>query len=277
MYSNCIRLKRPLLGFLFFILIAGLFTNSCTTLRNVRYFSDLPDSANVKQLKDLNYKEPQIRTDDILSVNIQTADPNSTQVITQGNLQNSAVGASSASGVGGQTTSGYLVDNEGEIEIPVLGKLHVAGLTTEQTRNLIREQASKYYKNPTVNVRFVNLRVTIIGEVNKPGTYVLANERVTLLDALGLAGDMTIYGRRDNVALIRQYDDGRREIVRLDLTKSQVLNSPYYYLRQNDYLYVEPIKAKIVASDAIQNRNIAIATSVLSIVILLFSTIYNHN
>lgn len=261
---------------LFFPVIFIAIVSSCSSIKNVKYFTDIPDTAASKMLGDIKYVEPCIQPDDILSINVQTVDPAATQIITASNLQNSAVGSTSVGSTGSQTINGYLVDKNGYVEIPVLGKLKLQGLTTQQARELIRARAEQFFKDPTVNVRFANFRVTILGEVEKPGTYVVPNEKITILDALGLAGDLTIYGKRENVLLIRQYADGRREAVRLDLTKSSVLNSPYYYLRQNDYIYVEPVKSKLVASDAIQNRNVniltAISASVLSLLAILIST-----
>jgi len=262
---KCILIIYPLLIF-----------TSCASIKNVKYFNDIADTTNVTRLASVNYIEPKIKPDDILFVNIQTVDPLATQVLQSGNLQNSAIGSTSAGSTGGQTVSGYLVDNSGNIELPVLGKIRVIDLTTEQAREAIRSKAGQYYKNPTVNLRFANFKITILGEVNKPGTYVVSNEKINILDALGLAGDLTVFGKRENVSLIRQLDDGTREYVRLDLTKSTVLNSPYYYLRQNDYIYIEPGKSRIVSSDAIQNRNISIVTaigaSLISVLAILLST-----
>lgn len=252
---------------------------SCSTIKNVKYFKDIPDTAQYTRLADLKYTEPKIQPDDILSINIQTVDPTATQTLTQGNVQNAAIGATSAGSTGGQTIAGYLVDNKGSIEMPVIGKIMLAGLTTEQARDLVREKATQYYKNPTVNLRFANFKITILGEVTKPGTYVVSNEKINILDALGLAGDLTVYGKRENVVLIRQQDNGSREFVRLDLSKSEVLNSPYFFLRQNDYLYIEPSKSKIASSDAIQNRNITILTTLggllISIVAIVVSATNN--
>jgi polysaccharide biosynthesis/export protein len=249
---------------------------SCSSIKNVKYFTDIPDTARYTLLSKLKYVDPLIQPDDIMSINIQVADPVATQVIATGNVSNSAVGSTTAGSTGSQTINGYLVDESGNVEIPVLGKIQLRGLTTEQAREVVRTRARTFFKDPTINVRFANFRITVLGEVAKPATYVVPNEKITILDALGLAGDLTIYGRRDNVLLIRQYDDGRRESIRLDLTKSAVLNSSYYYLRQNDYIYVEPTKAKIVSSDAIQNRNISIITaigaSLISVIAILLST-----
>jgi polysaccharide export outer membrane protein len=241
--------------------------SSCSSIKNVKYFTDIPDSGKNVKLNNIPFIEPTIQTDDILSVNIQVLDIDGPKTLSVGNQQSSAVGNSSVSGTGGQTVTGILVDRNGDVEFPVLGKVHVAGLTTEQAREAIRERTLRDYKNPSVTVRFANFKITILGEVEKPGTYVVTTERVNILDALGLAGDLTIYGKRDNIKLIRTKADGDREVVMLDLTKKAILNSPYYYLRQNDYIYVEPIKTKVVASDAIQNRNITITTTVISFLV----------
>jgi polysaccharide export outer membrane protein len=272
-------MKNEIKGNIFLALViigVTLLNLSCSSIKNVKYFTDIPDTARYTKLANLKYVDPKIQPDDILSINIQVADPIATQVIATGNASNSAVGSSTAGSTGSQTVNGYLVDPSGNVEIPILGKIKLEGLSTEQAREEVRTRASVFFKNPTINVRFANFRITVLGEVAKPATYVVANEKISILDALGLAGDLTIYGRRDNVLLIRQYDDGRRETVRLDLTKSDVLNSSYYYLRQNDYIYVEPLKAKIVSSDAIQNRNISIITaigaSLISVLAILLST-----
>ena len=272
-------MRNNIKGNIFLSLVIAAFTLlnlSCSSIKNVKYFTDIPDTARYTSLNRLNYVDPLIQPDDIMSINIQVTDPTATQVIATGNVSNSAVGSTTAGSTGSQTINGYLVDESGNVEIPVLGKVKLKGLTTEQAREVVRARASLYFKDPTINVRFANFRITVLGEVAKPATYVVPNEKITILDALGLAGDLTIFGRRDNVLLIRQYDDGRRETIRLDLTKSSVLNSPYYYLRQNDYIYVEPTKAKIVSSDAIQNRNISIITAVgaslISVIAILLST-----
>jgi polysaccharide export outer membrane protein len=259
------------------IICIPIILSSCSSIKNVKYFKDISDTAQYTRLADLKYTEPKIQADDILSINIQTVDPAATQSLTLGNVQNSAIGSTSAGSTGGQTISGYLVDNKGNIEMPVIGKILLAGLTTEQARDLVRERASLYFKNPTVNLRFANFKITILGEVTKPGTYVVSNEKINILDALGLAGDLTVYGKRENVVLIRQQENGSRALARLDLSKSDVLNSPYFFLRQNDYLYVEPGKSKIVSSDAIQNRNIAIITSAVASLISVIAIIISAN
>ncbi|MFD1256119.1 polysaccharide biosynthesis/export family protein [Mucilaginibacter terrae] len=259
-----------------FVIILNIIFSSCSSIKNIKYFKDIPDDKLETVLAKVPYIEPKIQPDDILSVSIQTVDPNATQILNAGNLQNAAIGATSAGSTGSQSVSGYLVDNSGNIELPVMGKIKVSGSTTEEAREIIRIKTAEFFKNATVNLRFANFRVSIVGEVAKPATYVISNEKVTILDALALAGDLTIYGKRDNITLIRQDESGERKVVKLDLTNSAVLNSPYYYLRQNDYIYVEPSNSKIASSDAIQNRNISIITAVgaslISVIAILLST-----
>jgi len=181
-----------------------------------------------------------------------------------------AIGASSAAMVGNQVISGFLVDKDGFIQMTLLGKIKVGGLTTYQVRDKITELASQYYKNPTVQVRFANFKITVLGEVTRPATYTVPNEKVTVLDALGLAGDLTIYGKRENVLLVRD-QQGQKELVRLNLNDSEVFRSPYFYLRQNDVLYVEPGKAKAAANNAARTQTFAIIGSLLSVLIVAVS------
>lgn len=248
---------------------------SCSSIKNVKYFKDIPDTVTITRLAALTYIEPKIQPDDILSINIQTADAAATQILQAGNVQNAAIGVSSIGTTGSQSVSGYLVDLNGKIELPVLGKISISGLTTEQAREVIRSKAAEYYKNPSVNLRFANFRITVLGEVAKPGTYVVSNEKINVLDALGLAGDLTIYGKRDNISLIRQNEDGTRDLVKLDITKSEILNSPYFFLRKNDYLVIEPSKSKVASSDAIQSRNISIATAIGASFITIIAVLLN--
>ncbi len=242
-----------------------LFCISCS-VKKIVYFNDLPiDSARIVK-QAANYAEPIIQSDDIISVTVQTIDPATSEVANQSVVQQ-AVGASSAAMTGNQVISGLLVDKDGYINMTLLGKVEVKGLTSYQARERITTLAEQYYKNPTVQVRFANYKITVLGEVARPATYTVPNEKVSVLDALGLAGDLTIYGRRENVLLVRDHD-GEKELVRLDLNDSRIFQSPYFYLRQNDVLYVEPGKAKAAANNAARTQTFAIIGSVLSLVIV---------
>lgn len=252
--------------------LGALLFSSCGTPQNVVYMSNL-DSVKYTQIQRAQFKQPLIQTDDILNITIQTQDITETSALNQTSLSpGGAQAAPVAAGAGGAATaaiSGFLVNQNGNVEIPILGVVKVAGLTTDEARELVKSKASKFYKDPTVQVRFSNYKITMLGEVNKPSTYTMPNEKVTIFDAISLAGDLTIYGKRNNIMLMRDNGD-KKDIVRLDLNSSTILSSPYYYLQQNDVIYVEPSKAKAAANNAprIQLISIALATATLLVALL---------
>ncbi len=248
-----------------------IFLAGCSSVKNTVYFNDLPIDS-VRIIKEAAaFSEPVIQPDDILSVTIQTIDPATAAVANQA-VSTQAIGASSATNVGAQLISGFLVDRDGYIQMPLIGKVNVKGLTSYQAREHITTLATQYYKEPTVQVRFANYKITVLGEVMRPATYTVPNEKVTVLDALGLAGDLTIYGKRENVLLVRE-QNGKKELVRLNLNESKVFQSPYFYLRQNDVLYVEPGKAKAAANNASRTQTFAILGSVISVLIVALTRI----
>ncbi len=165
--------------------------------------------------------------------------------------------------------SGYLVDNTGAIELPVLGKVAVAGQTANQVKDRLRESLREYLKEPTVTIRNLNFRISVMGEVMRPSLFTIPNEQITLLEALSLSGDITIYGRRENVLIIRE-EDGKRTFARVDLTRRDLFSSPYYYLHPNDVVYVEPGKARAATADR-TNQLLPIALSALSFVAIIVS------
>ena len=168
----------------------------------------------------------------------------------------------------------YLVDNEGKISFPVLGALTVGGLTKKQAEQLIVDKLKPYMKeNPIVTVRMVNYKISVIGEVARPGTFTISNEKVNLLEALAMAGDMTVYGLRDNVKLIREDANGKQQIVTLDLNNAETILSPYYWLQQNDVVYVTPNKAKARNSDI--GNSTSLWFSATSILVSLASLLFN--
>ena len=169
----------------------------------------------------------------------------------------------------------YLVDNEGKISFPVLGALTVGGLTKKQAEQLIVDKLKPYMKeNPIVTVRMVNYKISVIGEVARPGTFTISNEKANLLEALAMAGDMTGYGLRDNVKLIREDANGKQQIVTLDLNNAETILSPYYWLQQNDIVYITPNKAKARNSDVGNSTSLWFsATSILVSVVSLLVNI----
>jgi polysaccharide export outer membrane protein len=144
----------------------------------------------------------------------------------------------------------YLVDNEGMIDFPVLGRLKVGDLTKTQAEEMIRQGLKPYLKEvPIVNVRMANYKISVLGEVARPGTFSISNEKVNIFEALALAGDMTVWGVREDVKLIREDSNGERQVISLNMNDAEVINSDYYYLQQNDVVYVTPNKVKARNSD----------------------------
>lgn len=255
------------------ILIAGLlifYLASCTSTKKIRYFRDVTDTTHGSQIPSAVFKDPVIQPDDILSISIQTIDPQNALIINQMAGSMPSVGSSSANSIGQQVITGFLVDKEGKVELAMIGKLRLAGLTTSQARDTVRAKAALYFKNATVNVRFANYKITVLGEVNRPATYTVPNEKITLLDAIGLAGDLTIFGKRNNVLLIRD-NNGKKEFERFDLNSSDIFKSPYFYLKQNDVIYVEPNKAKAASLNAARVQTYALVGTILSVLIVLLS------
>ena len=257
---------------------------SCSSTQKIKYFQDIPDSGVVKTIPAAPYNEPKVQVGDLLNVNVQTLDPLATQMVNMGNTI--VPGSASTSSTGGtasaaalstlsqqQTTSGYMVDKNGTIDIPILGKISVVNHTTSELKEIIKSEADKYYKDPVVIVRLINFSVSVTGEVLKPGVYVMPTEKVSIINAIAMAGDLTIFGKRENVLLIRENVDGTKTAYRINLKKSDIMSSPIYYLRQNDIIYVEPRKAKSDATDAAQTKYIGLASAFITILIVLLTRI----
>ena len=179
-----------------------------------------------------------LQPSDILSVKVQSVQPELNQLF---NINNSQGIFSGDPGV--LYLNGYPVDEDGNIVLPTVGKLKMAGLTLDQAQALVQQQVNRYVRDANVLVKLLSFRVTVLGEVRTPGRYFVYNSQATVLEALGLAGDLTEFGNRQNVKLVRQTEKGS-EVVLLNLTDSALLRSPYYYMRPNDALYVEPMKAR---------------------------------
>lgn len=250
------------------VCLLGLMS-SCISTKNVPYFQDISLAGRSVMDSTATFTDPKIQPDDILSISIFTIDPQATSVINQATTSQ-ALGASSATAMGQQQISGYLVDKNGEVELAVIGKIKLVGLTTYQARDLIRDKVAKLYNQPSVQVRFANFKVTVLGEVARPAAYTLPNEKVSVLDALGLAGDLTIYGKRENVLLIRD-NNGKKEFARFSLNSGELFNSPYFYLKQNDVIYVEPNKARVASNNASRTQLFAVLGSALSVLIVLIA------
>jgi polysaccharide export outer membrane protein len=178
--------------------------------------------------------------------------------------------------IASKVNEGYLVDKGGAINFPVIGKVTLAGLTKEEATEKMINEIKTHVKNPIVNIRFLNFKVTVIGEVNTPSTFEINSEKINVLEALGLAGDMTQFGNRDNVLIIRE-KDGVRTTARINLNNKEVLNSPYFYLQQNDIIYVEPANKTKVAQTNPGNRFIPIWASLITTTGFIIVTLAREN
>lgn len=216
--------------------------SSCGSSKKVVYLQDADVNMRVKT--EIEYKTV-IHPDDLLSIvvscdDLESAVPFNTPMIGLGR----EVTSSSQ-----QIPRGYLVDKAGEIDFPVLGKLKVEGISRNELSEMLKEKLSLYLKNPIVTIQFQNFKVTVLGEVKNPGCYQVSSERVSLLDALGMAGDLQINGKRKNVLIMREQGN-EKVFARVDLTSSDYINTPFFYLQQNDVVYVEPNKGRIAGGNA---------------------------
>ncbi|MEM7485798.1 MAG: polysaccharide biosynthesis/export family protein [Bacteroidota bacterium] len=244
-----------------FLIVFVIFLSSCASRQDVVYFQD---AGTFETLISDNAFSPKFKVDDLISIHVSTLNPEASAPF------NLVVGISQDAGanpgIGGGQQVSYLVDKDGEIDFPVLGKIKVEGLSQEELRVKLRGLLSEYLKDPIINIRILNFTVTILGEVQRPGTYPVIGEQITILEALGLAGDLTIRGIRNNVLVIRDFD-GTKVYTRIDLTSKEAMKSPVYYLTQNDVVYIEPNNSA-VSSSTLDNR----ATIAISIVSLLVTT-----
>jgi len=247
------------------ILLITLALSSCATPKDIVYFQDEvigKDDTQTPQT-ELTYKP-----NDLLTIVISGLDP---EAVKPFNLPVIANNTTLLRAQGELKMQTYLVDLNGNIEFPVLGTINIGGHTRSETSEMLKTKLTEYIKDPIVNIRLANFTISVLGEVNKPGTFTIEDEKISLVEALGLAGDLTIYGKRENVLLIRE-DNGVKRITKFDLTSIKVVNSPQYYLTQNDMIYVEPNKSRVRSSSYNQNNVIiisAIATlaAILSLVI----------
>lgn len=235
-----------------FFAIACLIT-SCSSSKDVVYFQD---ADQFETLVDDNTFSTKFKVDDLVSINISTLDPEASAPF---NLFRGA----EEGGIRPEQVN-YLVDKNGEIDFPVIGKVKIEGLSPSETRDLLREKLSDYLKDPIINIRIRNFTITVLGAVNRPGTYPINGEQITIMEALGYAGDINIKGRKDNVMVIRDFD-GTKVYNRINLNQKESLKSPVYYLTQNDVVYVEPNKSGKTQSNLDQRASIIV--SIISLVI----------
>lgn len=223
-----------------YFLFITIILSSCSMSKNIPYFKGLETSESVGRS---NQHESRICPDDMLSITVSAMDPLAVAPFNLPIVSYSSPGSENIYTT--PTMQPYLVDIDGYISFPIIGKIKIGGLIKSEASKLIKEKLEPYLKDPIVIIQFMNYKVTILGEVMRPGSYTIKNERITLLEALGMAGDLTVYGKRDNLLLIREKISGEKEYVRINLNSTDILSSPFYYLQQNDVIYVEPNTTKI--------------------------------
>ncbi|WP_299819007.1 polysaccharide biosynthesis/export family protein [uncultured Pontibacter sp.] len=240
------------------ILVLMLIFTSCVHTREAVYFDGVK---NAEFTGDIGNLEPVIQENDLLSITVSSLNPEASQLFNVSNVAISQMSTISGSMV---QASGYLVDQDGFIQFPFLGNLKAAGMTKKELQKGITTQLvrQKLLLEPIVNIRYLNYKVSVLGEVARPSVLTIPNEKVTLLEALGLAGDLTIYAKRDNVLLIRE-ENGKKKLMRIDLTSDEIFSSPNYYLRPNDIIYVEPNKSKVASTSRV-NQWLPLMFSALS-------------
>jgi polysaccharide biosynthesis/export protein len=280
------------LGLILLLVMLG----SCANTRQLTYMQGKFDTA---QLSKVDLLEPIIRKGDILSIIVYSDNPAATALFNQPQAGSaggtgtvgtssggggggsssggsaaasgsSSGGSSSGSGGGSPGSGGYLVDEKGNIEFQEFGVLHVDGVPRSVLKDTLETRLRDYLKNPYVTIRFLNYRFTMLGEIARPGVMSFPGEHLNLLEALGLGGDLTFYGRRDNILVIRE-NNGKREFARLDVTKPEVMASPFFYLQPNDVVYIEANRKKVAANDQSAIRAITLTTAVISTLAILYT------
>ena len=255
----------PLLSLLV-LCVTFLLMLGCASPKKVLYLQDV----DTFQQQEIDYSyESVIHKDDLLEIIVNSKDSelvlpfNMPMVMYQG---------------GAHEVLGFLVDSDGNIDFPILGMISVSGLTRSQLVNIIKERLinEDLIKDPIVTVQFQNFKISVIGEIARPGTFNIVSDRITLMEAISMAGDLTIQGKRDRVAVIRERD-GKRTIMYHDLRSADVFKSPFYYLKQNDVIYVEPNKARIGQSRINQNNSVGVWLSVASVLASIISIIVSAN
>lgn len=223
---------------LFFLFLGAVFFTSCIPNKKLVYFPDPDFNENTLTTSNIPPTDYLLQPGDILSVRVKTLDEISSEYF---NIepQNNNFNLNPAS----LYLNGYSLDADGNINFPEIGKLKVGGLTLEQTRNKIQDSVGMYLNNSTVLVKLVSFKITVLGEVQKPGHYFVYNEQASILEGLGMAGDLTDFGNRENITLIRKTSDGTATIL-IDMKDPNLLSSSFFYLQPNDVLYVQPLKAK---------------------------------
>ncbi len=237
------------------IFLSAIFLGSCTVGKQLPYLQDVNDTTRIQELRLAAFEPLKLLPDDQVQITV-------TSKSEEGTAMFSMMGTTITSGTTNQTTPNvYTINSNGDVNLPLLGEVHIGGLTTEEARLKIEEEATQYFKDAKVGLNLMNFRVTVMGEVTRPSTLQVAGEKVNVLEAIGMAGDLTVFGKRATVKVIRKNGD-KLEVGHLNLNNSKFLTSPFYNLRQNDIVYVEPFR-----------RRASVAETTLEVVPIVLSTL----
>ena len=259
-------------------IFAALILSSCQSYKQVAYLQQAGELAELSDSIQAPVPDPIIKPGDVLLITVNTNTPEAAipfnlPLIPSGEQAKTYSGSGSNSNLSyGLSMQNYLVDSEGYLTFPVIGKMHVTGMNKLQLTEKIKQEIYPAYitEEPIILIRFVNFRISVLGEVLTPGSFLIDSEKISILEALALAGDMTIYGHRSNILLVREAL-GKRKTVRLDINDKNLVNSPYFYLQQGDVLYVEPNKPRSRASSisTAETLSITIVSTMISIASLV--------
>lgn len=259
-----------------FLILNILLMNSCLHVKDIAYFQKVKTNSNPEKNKgntEFNY-DARIKPKDLLSISVVSSDPEASRIYNLIVPEVSDPTVLKSSLLSQPSLQSYLVDNRGNINFPVFGKIKVAGLSSQQLEEFLKKELAPAFSKeiPIVTIRIINYTVNVLGEVYKPGKYQTSNDRLTIFDGLALAGDMTIYGRRNNVKVLREQADGTKNYYTLDLNDRDVIYSPAYYLEQNDVVYIEPNSSRVRSSNFGGAESFGI--SALSVLFSLTSLIF---
>lgn len=249
------------------LMVSVLLVSSCVSRKEIAYFQGIENLVSEVNLEPIRFKENDLLSITVSAANLESVLPFNLLLYSRATSNRSPESFNSNN----TYEVGYLVDSDGEINFPVLGSIRVKGLTPKELHEYLTKQLEEYILNPIVNIRILNFRISILGEVQRPGTYMVPGERIALPEALGLAGDLSIFGMRDNILVIRE-TDSIKTYKYLNLLDADVLNSDFYYLQQNDVVYVEPNKAQRQSSSFNRNASVyvSIASLLISVLVIIF-------
>ena len=230
--------------------------SSCSTKKSVHYFQDSLKGETLN-----NYLSPSVQIGDILDINIKALDIESVSM-----FQSTDAGKITTNSIEVRKLNGYKVDSSGEIDLPLLGSIKVIDLTTNQISELLEQKLKSFVVNPAVKTTILNFKFSVLGEVKNPQTFSVVDDKISIIQAIGMAGDLTINGDRSNITLLREVN-GKFESTTIDLTSFDIISSPYYNIRQNDVIYIRPNTAKVKSSGIV--GNVGTLTSVLSLLLSL--------